>query len=199
MANYRAIKVACEGVLKLLKGNFLPADFNNTPLQFDVYLADDFAQPMEAGVSLFLYRVYINHSHRTPAGRVGSGGQRFQTMLPLDLHFLLTAWGKDASLQHTIVGWLMRVLEDNPILPPGLLNSIDSEVFHPEETVEIIQVELKNEDLFSIWRDMIEKKYQLSVPYIARNIRIESNQVLAAAAPVQKRIVNTATMEDRGL
>ncbi|HLP57644.1 MAG TPA: DUF4255 domain-containing protein [Candidatus Deferrimicrobium sp.] len=187
MANYRAIKVACEGVLKLLKSNFRPDDFNNTQFQFEVYLADDFAQPMAAGVSLFLYRVYINHSHRTPAGRIGPDGQRFKTMLPLDLHFLLTVWGKDASLQHTIIGWLMRVLEDSPILPPGLLNSLDPGVFHPEETVEIIQAELNNEDFISIWRDMIEKKYQLSVPYMARNIWIESNQALTNGAPVQQR------------
>lgn len=187
MANFRAIKVVCEGVLALLKSNFQASDFNNTQFQFEVYLADEFAQPMEAGVSLFLYRVYVNHSHRTPAGRVGPEGQRYQTKLPLDLHFLLTAWGKDASLQHTIVGWMMRMLEDNPILPPGLLNSLDPGVFHPDETVEICLTELKNEDMMSIWRDMVEKKYQLSIPYMARNVRIESDWELVSGAPVQRR------------
>lgn len=187
MANFRAIKVICEGVLALLKSNFQASDFNNTQFQFEVYLADEFAQPMEAGVSLFLYRVYVNHSHRTPAGRVGPEGQRYQTKLPLDLHFLLTAWGKDASLQHTIVGWMMRMLEDNPILPPGLLNSLDPGIFHPDETVEICLAELKNEDMMSIWRDMVEKKYQLSIPYMARNVRIESDWELVSGAPIQRR------------
>lgn len=187
MANYRAIKVVCEGVLKLLKSNFQASDFNNSQLQFEVYLAENFTSAMEAGVSLFLYRIYVNTSHRTPGGRIGPDGQRYRTQLPLDLHFLLTAWAKDASLQHTIAGWMMRTLEDNPILPPGMLNSLDPEVFHPDETVEINLAELKNEDMLSIWRDVIEKKYQLSIPYMARNVRIESTRPLTTGEPIQGR------------
>lgn len=174
MASHRAVKVACEGILKVLESNYQAADFNDTTLQFKVYLADDFISPMNAGVSLFLYRIFINTSHRTPGGRIGPGGHRLQTQLPLDLHFLLTAWAKDASLQHTIAGWMMRTMEDFPILPSGLLNGLDPDVFQPDETLEITVGELKNEDIISIWRDMLEKKYQLSIPYVARNIRIES-------------------------
>jgi hypothetical protein len=189
MANHRAIKTVCESVLSLLKSNYQASDFNNTQLQFEVFLAKDFTTGtgLNVGVSLFLYRVYVNTSHRTPSGRVGPSGERYQTQLPLDLHFLLTAWGEEASMQHTITGWMMRVLEDHPILPPGLLNSLDPGVFHPDETVEICLTELKNEDMMSIWRDMVEKKYQLSIPYMARNIRIESDWELVSGAPVQRR------------
>jgi len=188
MANHRAIKTACEGVLQILESNYHVADFNNTSLQFKVYLADDFINPIKAGVSLFLYRVYINTGHRTPGGRIGPSGQRFQTQLPLDLHFLLTAWAKDASLQHTIAGWMMRTMEDTPILPSGLLNGLDPDVFQPDETLEITVGELKNEDMIGIWRDMLEKKYQLSVPYIARNLRIESSRTLTeTGTAVQER------------
>lgn len=182
MANHRAIKTACEGIMSVLESSYNPADFNNTNLQFKVYTADDFVNPMKAGVSLFLYRVFVNTSHRTPGGRVGPGGQRYQTQLPLDLHFLLTAWGKDASLQHTVAGWMMRTMEDMPILPSGLLNGLDPDVFRTDETLEISVGELKNEDMISIWRDMLEKKYQLSVPYIARNVRIESFDMETGAA-----------------
>ncbi len=188
MADYRAIKAVCEGILSLLRSNCRAEYFNNTDLQFDVYLAQQFSQPMEAGVSLFLYRIYANNSHRTPAGRIGPGGKRYRTQLPLDLHFLLTAWGKDASLQHTITGWMMRTLEDNPILPPGLLNSLDPDVFQPDETVEISLAELNNEDLLSIWRDLIDCKYQLSIPYLARNVRIESDRItVVTGKEIQER------------
>ena len=186
MANHRAIKTACEGIVSMLESSYNPDDFTDTTLQFKVYTSDDFINPMKAGVSLFLYRVFVNTSHRTPAGRVGPGGQRYSTQLPLDLHFLLTAWGKDASLQHTVAGWMMRTMEDMPILPSGLLNGLDPDVFRPDETLEITVGELKNEDMISIWRDMLEKKYQLSVPYIARNIRIESFDMVTGAA-VHKR------------
>ncbi len=191
MANHRAIKTVCEGVLSLLKSNYQASDFNDTQLQFEVFVAKDFTTGtgLNAGVSLFLYRVYVNSSHRTPSGRIGPGGERYQTQLPLDLHFLLTAWGEEASLQHTITGWMMRVLEDFPILPHGLLNSIDPGAFNQDETVEIILAELKNEDLISLWRDLIESKYQLSIPYMARNVRIESDQVLTVGEPIRKRTI----------
>ena len=72
---------------------------------------------MEQGVSLFLYRVYHNGGARSPAGRTLPDGRRQRTRLPVDLHFLATAWARKASLQHEIAGWMMRVLEDNPVLP----------------------------------------------------------------------------------
>jgi len=187
MAKYRAIKTACEGVLSLLKGNYRADDFDGVQLQFKVYQAQDFTLPMEAGISLFLYRIYLNDAHRTPAGRVGPQGQRYHSQLPLDLHFLLTAWGKDASLQHTITGWMMRTLEDTPVLPAGLLNSIDPDIFSQDETLEIIPAELNNEDMAGIWRDLLEYKYQLSIPYMARNVRIDSSLEVVEGTSIQER------------
>ncbi len=195
MANYRAIKAVCEGVLALLKTNYQPAYFNNTPLQFEVYLSGQFAKPMENGVSLFLYRVYPNGSQRTPAGRIGPGGERYKTQLPLDLHFLLTAWGKEASLQHSITGWMMRVLEDEPLLTPSLLNAIDPDVFSADESIEVVLTELNNEDLVGIWRDLIEYKFQLSIPYVARNVRIESTKLLCTGTPIQQRGYESGSMD----
>lgn len=186
MANFRAVKVACEGILNLLESNYRESDLENT-LQFKIYRADDFLNPMIAGVSLFLYRIFINTAHRTPGGRIGPGGQRLQSQLPLDLHFLLTAWAKDASLQHAIAGWMMRTMEDTPILPSGLLNGLDSGVFQSDETLEITIGELKNEEMISIWSDMLEKKYQLSVPYVARNVRIESQRTQEGFAVQDRR------------
>ncbi len=100
MADFRAIGAVCETVMQVLRMHYRPEDFNNE-LEFKVYLARNFTQPMSGGVSLLLYRVSPNGSHRTPAGRLGPGGRRYRTQLPLDRHFLLTAGGKDASLQHT--------------------------------------------------------------------------------------------------
>src|SRR5438309_398907 len=142
MADYRAITIACEAVMYLLRTSYQPEDFNNNELEFRVYLAKDFAQPMTAGVSLFLYRVMHNGSHRTPSGRLGPQGERYRTQLPVDLHFLLTAWAQEASLQHTIAGWMMRTMEDTPILPVSLLNAVTPDVFRPDETVEISLTEL---------------------------------------------------------
>lgn len=196
MANHKAIYAVCEGVLRLLKSNCETVDFNCAQMEYGVYLAKHFREPMKTGVSLFLYRVFPNSSHRTPGGRIAPDGRRYGTQLPLDLHFLLTAWGAEASLQHTITGWMMRVLEDEPILPPGLLNSLEPDIFHQDETVEVNLDDLKNEDLLSIWRDMVDCKYQLSIPYVARNIRIESTRLMDTGAPVIRRVFAGGKMQE---
>jgi hypothetical protein len=186
MADVRAITAVCEAVIYLLRSNYRPADFD-AELEFEVYSVQDFTQPMKAGVSVFLYRIFPNGTYRHPPGRRLNNG-RMQTLLPLDLHFLLTAWGTDASLQQTVAGWMMRVLEDHPLLPAGLLNARYRDVFEPEETVEIALGDLRTEDLLRIWETLTQNMYQLSVPYLARNVRIASREVRGAVgAPVQER------------
>jgi hypothetical protein len=173
MASTVAIASTCEAVVRVLRSNFDPAEFNNATLDFQVYVADNFLQPMDQGVSVLLYRIYHNGTHRTPGGRI-VGGQRQRTKLPVDLHFLMTAWAKTASRQHEIAGWMMRVLEDNPTLPAALLNAYQPGVFQDDEAVEVTLAELTTEDLFHIWEVMINHVYQLSVPYVARVVQIES-------------------------
>jgi hypothetical protein len=188
MASQVAIASTCEAVVRLLRSNFNPAEFNNATLDFQVYVADNFLQPMDQGVSLLLYRVYHNGSHRTPPGRI-VGTQRQRTKLPLDLHFLLTAWAKTASRQHEIAGWMMRVLEDNATLPAALLNAYQPDVFHDDETVDVTLAELTTEDLFHIWEVMINHVYQLSVPYVARVVQLESKE-LAGVYPLAKERIH---------
>lgn len=188
MATYRGIAAVSDAIVHLLESQYSPTDFDGASLQFKVYVARDFvASPMQAGVSVFLYRIYANSTHRTPAGRLNPDGTRQRTMLPLDLHFLLTAWAKDASLQHEIAGWMMRLLEDTPSLPPGLLNHRYAGTFHEDESVELCLTDLTTEELFRIWEVIVNNAYQISVPYVARNVRIESMQSFSLGAPVQER------------
>jgi hypothetical protein len=186
MADFRAITTLCDAVIQLLKTSYLPEDFGGTRLDFQVGLPRD-AKPFASGVSLCPYRIYPNGSNRIPAGRVNPDGSRQKTKLPIDLHLLLTAWGKDSSLQLTIAGWMMRIMEDTPIFPANLLNPADQEVFRPDEEVEINIVDLINDDLFRIWEKLTTVQYQISVPYVARNIRIESGRKVTEAGVVTER------------
>lgn len=187
MADFRAFAAVSEAVLALLRSNYQPADFNNE-LEFRVFTARDFgSSAMQHGVSLFLYRVLPNGAHRAPSGRLAENGRRFRNQLAVDMHFILTAWGGSASLQHTIAGWMMRVMEDSPLLPVGLLNSVLPDVFQPDEAVEVVLADLSTEDLLHVWETLVQNTYQLSVPYVARAIRIESRLLQTAGEPVQQR------------
>lgn len=194
MATYSAIANTCEAVIRLLRASYVPALFNDAALDFQVYVADNFLQPMDQGVSLLLYRIYHNAQHRVAPGRVVSG-RRQRPMLAVDLHFLLTAWARSASRQHEIAGWMMRVLEDNPTLPANLLNAYRADVFGPDEALEVTLAELSTEDLFRIWEVMINHVYQLSVPYVARGVLLESAEFTEDRAAVQLRSYATGPLD----
>ncbi len=187
MSSHAGIASTLEAVVRVLRAAYNPADFNGAVLDFQVYVSDDFNHPMEQGVSLFLYRIYPNGAVRAPQGRLLPDGRRQRNKLPLDLHFLATAWARKASLQHEIAGWMMRVIEDNPVLTAVLLNAPRPGVFQPEETVALNHTDLSVEDTFRIWDTVIDHSYQLSVPYVARTVEIESPR-LDGYGTVQERV-----------
>ena len=199
MATFRAIAAATEAVIRLLQSSYSPELFDGNELEFRVVGANDFSTaPIQAGVSLFVYRIVADGTHRTPAGRRGPGGVRLRSELPLEVQFLLTAWAQDPSLQNTIAGWMMRVLEDTPTLPAGLLNAVWAGTFRPDEGLEIVLNDLSTEDLFHIWDVLTEHGYQLSVPYSARVIRIESTLLQPAGLPVHERTFGFGTLKSNG-
>jgi hypothetical protein len=186
MATYHAIDAACAAIVQMLKQLWLRNPLNEKDLQFAVYRTADFEQPMDVGISLFLYRVTVNSVQRTPPARLGLQGAPGRSQLPLELHFLMTPWAQDSSLEQHILGWMMRTLEDYPILPAGLLNMVVSDVFDADETVEIVFGQLSNEEMFRIW-DVLPCKYQISVPYTARIVRIASEATQGEDLPVLTR------------
>ncbi|GAC1393813.1 MAG: hypothetical protein NVS4B11_29420 [Ktedonobacteraceae bacterium] len=195
MATYRAVGATCEAVVRLLQQSWRRDMFNNTDLRFEVYRTGDFATPMDAGVSLFLFRVAVNSVQRTPPAKPGPRGRQRRPQLPLDLHFLLTPWAKDASLEQVILGWMMRALEDTPILPAGLLNTLLPDVFDADETVEIVVGQMPNEEMFRIW-DVLPNDYQISIPYMARIVRIDSELDMSEAGPVVTRELDLGVLKD---
>ncbi len=188
VATFRAIGAVCEAIVELLRDDYDPADFPSHDLEFRVVDVARDEPRITAGVSLFLYRVLVDGTARAPAGRRFPDGRQDRHQLPLDLHLLLTPWGGEPSLQQLLAGWMMRTLEDHPVLPAGLLNRSTPGVFRPDETVELGVGELATEDLFQIWDVVGHDSYQLSVPYVARGVRIESRLPIDEGEPVQERV-----------
>lgn len=190
MADTRAIMAVGEALSTLLRTAYRPADFA-ADLEFrTITPREASAGQIAAGASFMLYRIVPNGAHRTPAGRFDAQGRRRQSQLPVDLHFLMTVWGAEASLQHAVAGWAMRMLEDSPLLASGLLNAGAPGAFRPEEVVEVGLAELSNEDLLRLWESLgANAAYQLSIPYVARVVRIESlrPEPGSGGVPVQER------------
>lgn len=71
-------------------------------------------------------------------------------------------------------------------MPAALLNGVRPDVFREDEMVEVVAGQLTNEELMRIWDDL-SAEYRLSVPYIARVIRIESSLEISAGPIVNQR------------
>ncbi len=180
MADYRAIRAVGEALMGLLQTSYRPEDFNDIVADFRMFTSRDFTNnAITNGASLFMYRLYCNGVYRIPPGRIGADGKQTDTQLPLELHFLITVWGGEASYQYELAGWIMRIIEDTPTLPSAILNSTSPNVFHSDETVDVTHAELRTEDLFRIWEVLGVNAYQLSIPYVARVVNIESENPLA--------------------
>ena len=198
MADFRAIRALGESLMGLLESSYRPQDFNNIVADFRMFTSKDFTNnAITNGASLFMYRLYCNGAYRTPQGRIGTDGKREDSQLPLELHFLITVWGGEASYQYELAGWILRVLEDTPTLPSAVLNATTPNVFRHDETIDITHAELRTEDLFRIWDVLGVNAYQLSIPYVARVVHIESTQTMAEEyeSRVQQRVQDVATMK----
>jgi Pvc16 N-terminal domain len=190
MANYQAIHATCEAVMKLLEKTWKvrqPQLFDGADLDFRVCQETDFATLPIPSVSLFLYYVNINPIYRTMPGRFNADGSKQYPQLPLDLYFILTPWAENSSIALQILGWTMRVLEDNPTLTPTLLNETHDPQFAEDETVDIVAGQMTYEEIFRIW-EVLPGDFRLSVPYIARVVRIESEREEGSGVVLERHL-----------
>jgi hypothetical protein len=156
---------------------------------FELYQAKDFQNPMEEGISLYLYRITPAGEIRNYPPRVAPDGKRYRQLLPINLHYLLSSWARDAAKQQRLMGWAMRALEDTPILPAGVLNQTGPEhdIFRPDETVDLTMETISIYDMGAIW-DVAKPFTQPSVCYVARMIGVESQIEIPTGALVQTRV-----------
>ena len=186
MGTFQAIAATGQAMLGLLSDAIPRDQFPNA--QFELYQMSNFQQPMEEGISLFLYRIAANTSRRNLPPFTGPDGRRFRPPIPIDLFYIVTAWAPTAVRQQRLLGWTIRMFEDVPILPTGLLNNYgpEPEIFQPGETVEIVLDVLTLQDLNNFW-GVSKASLQLSVGYIARMLHIQSSMAMSEYAEVQTR------------
>jgi hypothetical protein len=192
MASYPAIAATSDAILGLMQSASIGGEFDG--VSFAHYQSGDFESPMSDGISLYLYRVTVNANRNLPPFRAPNGN-RYRPPIPLDVHFLVTAWAETATRQQRMLGFAIRTIEDTPILPSGVLNqhSPEPNVFRPEESVELVYEMLTVQDVGYIW-DVAQTKEQPSAPYVARMVTIESLITTEDADLVQTRELDFARM-----
>jgi hypothetical protein len=186
MATHNAISAVSQAILNLLRSAEPPSEFGS--LDYEHYQSDDFADPIETGFSLYLWRVTVSQARRNLPPRRLPDGRVYRPSLPLDLHYLLTPWAANAETQQRMLGWAMRAIEDAAVFPAGALNYglSETDTFAPSEAVEIICDPLALTDQFNLW-DKLKTKLQTSMTYQARGILLDSQQTVPEYGLVQTR------------
>lgn len=171
MANILAIHSFAASLMTYLRNSY-PADLRTAHhCSFTVLSSTELAKLDEPAtmVGLYIYRVAVNEHLRNQRRQPLTSGN-IHTPLAIDLHFLLTIWADTAMDEHAICGWVMYELNRRPLLDLSSLSKDGG--WLPDESVQIIPAELSIEDLMRIW-DAFTPAYRLSLPYVARVIRIE--------------------------
>lgn len=127
-------------------------------------------------LSIYVYRVDFNKTMRAAWSAVGHFNGRAQ--LPLDIHFLITAWADNAEFEQRIIGSAMECLETTPILSGPLLYPDPLANWAPGEAVQVMLEELGTEAVMRTF-DSLPTDYKLSIPYLARIVRLEGRQTIA--------------------
>ena len=121
-------------------------------------------------VSILLYRVDFNKTMR--ASWSAAGAVDGNAHLPVDLHYLLTAWADNADHEHRLVGRAMQVFEE--------LGSLSGPLLHPDgnwsvnETVQLYLEDVGTDDLMRTFESLV-CDFRLSIPYIARVVVVSTS------------------------
>ena len=168
MADFRSIAAVGKSLKNYLEAGFVEqqpvpnAQARAELIQTDA-LTDLQASHGQPVVSLLLYRVDFDKTMRASWSAVGSIDGNVH--LPIDLHYLVTAWAQNAEHEHLLVGRTLELLEE--------IGSLGGTLLSPEagwttnETVQLCLEELSTDDLMRTF-ESLDCDFRLSIPYLAR-------------------------------
>jgi hypothetical protein len=131
--------------------------------------------------SLFLHRVSLNEHVRNRLGNIDPK----RPPLSLNLHLLMTVWADSAQKEQLVFAWVMRELTRLAVLDRSVLGV--SAAFDVADLVQLSTEELSIDDLSKIWQ-MLAPPYRLSASFVARNVRIDHDDLEENAPVVATRL-----------
>jgi Pvc16 N-terminal domain len=196
-----ATYAAVQGVMTAIEGMLnerLPPELRTPPVSGSVALfgSQTFkeANPPNT-LALWLYRIGIDPT--VPGGYVralpGSAGGRLPEV-PVMLHFLLIAVADSALAENSLMGWGFQQLATTPIIGADRLQAqalaLPGQMLDWDDCdeVQVATEELTREELMRIW-DTLPMKYSLTVPYVARGLRVALQPDMLQYPPVTDRTI----------
>ena len=192
MGSIAAIYHAGNSLIDYLRGAY-PDDLREEHACEFAFLGTGEVQsnaPNGTTLSLLLYAVSMNDHLRQAARPLGPLAGT--TPLAVDLHLLLTVWADTARAEHTILGWALRQLSLTPTLDASLLDPRGA--WQADDVIHLAPVELRVEEIARLWEAM-DQPYRLSMPYVARVVRIDGGTTPDSLPVVARRLSYTTHPE----
>lgn len=145
-----------------------------------------------AQINIFLYHAAINPGLRNIYPPQGRPGETPTPPLALNLHFLVTAYGRSEhdldAVSHRALGAAMLVLHDHPVLGSQEIRDALSNIEPGAqlERLRITPIPLGVDEISKLWT-MFQKPYRVSVAYEASVVLIDSHRTAPAPLPVLRR------------
>ena len=186
MAGYYAIAAVGKSIERLIAAAFAEREpVSGKPSKAALVRTEDMTDTAikdwipAYGLSLMLLRVDFSKTMRAAWSAAGYADGR--GYLALDLHYLITPWAANAEHQQMILGRAMQVLEETPVLSGPLIYvpALPSPAYDDEpgtSTLDSVQLTLEEISTEALMRtfDSLPCDYRLSVPYVARVVRIDT-------------------------
>ena len=174
MTNYFGIHSVGDSLITFLRDTYPEPLRTAYPCEFKLISSGELDQSVDMGtaVTLYLYRVDIDRSMRNAPDPQRRGARPYP--LSLCLYYLFIIWSNVPLIESTIAAWIMSQIHQHPLLDQSVLSGTGD--WGPDEQVVIVPIEMTNEDLMRLW-DALMPTYRLSLPYLARVIRIEPDEV----------------------
>src|SRR5947209_10154567 len=158
MSDYSAISGVSLALRELLNNNIHLIAGGLGDMGVELRSPKELQEAGLSAVSVWLYRIsQVVGMNKPPEPRSANEGQR--TDLAVELHYLVTPVLPDPVTRQTVLGRVLQVFHDNPVLSGGEL--------------EVNFEALTLQELSGLW-EALSEPYQVSVGYVVRVVRIES-------------------------
>ena len=162
-------------------------------------------------LNLFLYQVTPNPGWRNtglPSLDSRGDGRLSNPPLALDLHYLLTAYGRDDLNAEILLGYGMFLLHKTPVLtrkairrtltgnspvtaalmPPSVTERTAADLADQIEQIKLTPQTMNTEELSKLW-SALQARYRPSMAYVASVVLIQEMAPVPAAIPVRQPVV----------
>ncbi|HEU0202079.1 MAG TPA: DUF4255 domain-containing protein [Burkholderiaceae bacterium] len=172
-------------------------------------------------LNIFLHQVTPNSGWRNvglPSRSSDRGERLTNAPLALDLHFLLTAYGRADFQAEILLGYAMHLLHERPVLdraairralnpspldvsmlPPAFQALAASDLADQVELIKLTPAAMSTDEMSKLW-SAIQTHYRPSAAYVASVVLIEGTRPGVTPLPVLSRgPVDPLTQRDRGV